>query len=410
MAQVYLTRGDLDRALALYQESLQLLEQLGDKKGKAASLSNMSNVYWELKDFAQAQSLMEQSILLSKQMGDFQGTAYSITKLGQLCQVRGDNEAALKHYLEGLDLFEHLGAQPMFMQVKQLIASLESNASPASAERPASDGDPLAQVISQARAAHQRGEIETAIQCQEQAVALARQTGQAREALVILSVLLYNLAGYYRQADRPAEAVRALEEVVALDEQTGHADLEADRQSLATARQSVSLPSEKRARLQQATSEPGIAENETPGFEAQLQAALAQVPAEQRAAAEAQMRQALEDFQRLSPEEQAGLVDAAQRQQAQAGTGIIPYEQAADQARAAALAYVRRQAPKHDVLAWLEQAASQAAEGEDPGSPWLAVAGLCLALAALIKQEPLPPVPVQYAAHFSAVQAEFKPQ
>ena len=47
MAQVFLTRGDLDRALALYQESLQLKEQIGDIKGKAASLSMMANVYWQ---------------------------------------------------------------------------------------------------------------------------------------------------------------------------------------------------------------------------------------------------------------------------------------------------------------------------------------------------------------------------
>ncbi len=38
LAGIYITHGDLERALRLYQESLQLKEQLGDKKGKAASL------------------------------------------------------------------------------------------------------------------------------------------------------------------------------------------------------------------------------------------------------------------------------------------------------------------------------------------------------------------------------------
>ena len=38
MAQVYLTCGDLDRALGLYEESLALKEQIGDRQGKAASL------------------------------------------------------------------------------------------------------------------------------------------------------------------------------------------------------------------------------------------------------------------------------------------------------------------------------------------------------------------------------------
>ncbi len=38
--------------------------------------------------------------------------------------------------------------------------------------------------------------------------------------------MLYNLAGYYSNADRHADAVNVLQEVVGLDEQTGHPDLE----------------------------------------------------------------------------------------------------------------------------------------------------------------------------------------
>ena len=85
-----------------------------------------------------------------------------------------------------------------------------------------------------------------------------------------------------------------------------------------------------------------------------------------------------------------------------------PVDQAAEQARDAALACLRQEAPKKDVLDWLEQAAGQAAQGEAPGSPWLEVAAFCRALVALLKGEPIPPVPPRYAAHFSAVQSEMK--
>jgi len=397
MAQVFLKRGDLDRALALYQESLQLKEQLGDKKGKAASLSNMANVYWEKKEYGQAQHLMEQSIEIRKQVGDLEGIAYDITKLGQLCQVRGDRETALARYHEGLAIFEKLGAQPLIAQVKQLIASLEGGASPSPTGRGRGEGDPLAQVLAQARAA---GDVQSAIGYQEQAVSLARERGQAREALVTLSVLLYNLAGYYQKAERHEDALKAMQEVVALDEQTGHEDLQSDRETLEDFRRIAAMSPEERTRLQnaQAGSAPaggaGVSD-----FERQLQAQLAQLPPEQRAAAEAQIRKAFEEFQRMSPEEQAAVLDGERRAQ---------IENAANQVRDAGVAFFRRRVPLRDVLGMLEGASRQMKQGESAGSPWLEAAALCDAIIALVKGEPVPPVPSAYAGHFAAVVSEKK--
>src|SRR5512138_3404861 len=97
----------------------------------------------------------------------------------------------------------------------------------------------------EAQAAMQRGDVGSAIAAQERAVALARARGQQREALVTLSVLLYNLTTYYAHAGRHHEAVRTLEEVVALDERTGHPDLESDRQTLERARMAAALPPEQ---------------------------------------------------------------------------------------------------------------------------------------------------------------------
>ncbi len=72
------------------------------------------------------------------------------------------------------------------------------------------------------------------------------------------------------------------------------------------------------------------------------------------------------------------------------------------------MAYVRKQAPKKDIINYLTEMSQKAAESEKPGSPWLEVAALCDALVALIKEESIPPVPAAYASHFSAVQSEMK--
>jgi tetratricopeptide (TPR) repeat protein len=243
MAQVFLTRGELDRALALYQESLQLKEQIGDIQGKAASLHQMANILIAQDEWSRAERILQESLTLSQKVGSLEDMAFATVKLGQVAAAQDDRETALARFREGLAVFERLGMPRETAQVSEMITALERG-NPATA-------DPLSQAIAQARAAAQRGEMAAAIAAQEEAVALLRRASDGRDALVALSVLLFNLAGYYRNAGRYDDAVLALEEVVALDEQTGHEDLESDRAALEQARQLAALSPEERASLSQ---------------------------------------------------------------------------------------------------------------------------------------------------------------
>ncbi len=385
MAEVFLNRDNPDRALELYQESLQLFNQLGDKKSKAASLGNMANIYIEQKNWEQAESLLLEALELVKTTNE--PPAFEIVKLGQVAQARGDIVTALTRYREGLTMFETMGMPRESQYVRKLIARLEGST--------VSNEDPLAQVIAQARDASQRGDVVSAIQYQEQAVSLARGAGEGREALVRLSVILYNLAGFYQKAERHDDAVALFEEALKVGEESGHPQVDVIRKMLEEAKRVASLSPEERAQTQSASAGSGGGDN----FEAQLQAQLAQLPPEKRAEAEAQLRKAYAEFQRMSPEEQAAVRDGQRRAQ---------IENAANLVRDAGLAYVRKQAPKRDVLNMLEESAAQMKANEKSGSPWLDVAELCLAIAALIKEESIPPVPAAYASHFSAVQSEMK--
>jgi hypothetical protein len=167
------------------------------------------------------------------------------------------------------------------------------------------------------------------------------------------------------------------------------------------------IPPTREQLRQQAGEEPASPDPDgEDGFEAQLQAQLAELPPERRTEVEAQIRKAYAEFQRISPEEKAEKLQAAQAaEEAQRRKRVDQY---ADQARDAGLAYFRKQAPKRDVLNMLEESAAQMKANEKSDSPWLEVAELCLAIAALIKDEPVPPVPAAYASHFSAVQSEMK--
>jgi len=390
MAQVYLTRGDLDRALALYQESLQIKEQIGDLQGKGASLHQMANILMQRGEWGKAEQILQESQQLAQKVGSIKHLAFATIKLGQLAQARGDAAAALSRYREGLAIHERLGMGRESAQVRQFIASLEGG------DRPAAPADPLRQLTAQARDGAQSGDIHSAIAAQEQAVALLRQaieqqSDEDRDALVALSVLLYNLAGYYGQADRHDEAVAALEQVVGLDQRTGHSDLESDRQALERARRLASLSPEERAQL---AAQPPAAD-----LNQQIQAQLAQLPPEQRAQAEAAASELARRLEQMSDEEQAQYLAAAQaagqRQQ---------IDDLAGQARDGALAALRGQTDRQALIAKIDQVAAQAAEDEQPGSPWYELAAYLRAVLALLRGERLPPVPEQYAAHIAAIQ------
>ena len=125
MAQVYVTRGDLDRALALYEESLELKEKLGDLQGKAASLSMMADLYRGRGDLDQAERLLIESLAIGRKLGQPDGIAFATVKLGQIAAARGQVADARRAYGEGLALFEQLQMPRETAQVRAMLAALD---------------------------------------------------------------------------------------------------------------------------------------------------------------------------------------------------------------------------------------------------------------------------------------------
>ncbi len=235
----------------------------------------------------------------------------------------------------------------------------------------------IEELVNQARAAALNEDWETSINAQEQAVLLCRTIGESHEGLLQLSLLLYDLAGYYQRGLRHDEAVFALEEVVLLDHRTNHPDLKSDQETLEQARQMRAM----------AAGEPQV----IAAIEAQM------------SAAEPEVRDLLEEaskqFTNLSQEERAKMdvfTDAAVTHHR--------IQQLADQTRDVAIAALRRQADAAILAEQMEFAASQASEGEMPGSPWNDVAAFIQAVAHLLRNQPVPPVPSIYASHLADIQ------
>jgi tetratricopeptide (TPR) repeat protein len=305
MAGVLETRGDLDGAMRLYEQSLASDESLGDVRGKSATLHQMAGVLVTRGDLDGAMRLYEQSLAIKERLGDVRGTSATLVMMAQIQFARGDHETALRNARESLRLLQAMGAAPDAAKaaeiVQQMEAALAGGASPQPAaftparlvgaligavvrvqrgQMPAADlradlerlsaeatltpittallaaldgaADAAATLLVAAEpllaqgAAAERADAlagignlaallddhATELRAREAAVAAFRAAGDDRQSLVNLSIALYNLAMLYARQGNHVAAVPLLEEVVALDERTGHPDLASDRAKL----------------------------------------------------------------------------------------------------------------------------------------------------------------------------------
>ena len=102
-------QGDLPAARSLYEQSLRLFQELGDKPMVATVLYALSSVAYQLGDLPGARPLAEQSLALRRELHDSGGIARSLRGLGFMSLVEGDLPAARSLYEQSLTLQRQLG-------------------------------------------------------------------------------------------------------------------------------------------------------------------------------------------------------------------------------------------------------------------------------------------------------------
>jgi tetratricopeptide (TPR) repeat protein len=109
MAQVIAQQGDIQRAIALRQQSLELYERIGDVGGKAATLGNMAQVIAQQGDIQRAIALRQQSLELYERIGDVGGKAATLGNMAQVIAQQGDIQRAIALRQQSLELYERIG-------------------------------------------------------------------------------------------------------------------------------------------------------------------------------------------------------------------------------------------------------------------------------------------------------------
>ncbi len=101
---IYESLGELNQALILSQQSLDLLRAIGDRHGEAASLHQMSIIYQSLGELKQALTLSQQSLDLNRTIDNREGEAASLVQMARIYQSVGELNQALTLSQESLKL------------------------------------------------------------------------------------------------------------------------------------------------------------------------------------------------------------------------------------------------------------------------------------------------------------------
>ncbi|HLM98400.1 MAG TPA: tetratricopeptide repeat protein [Bryobacteraceae bacterium] len=109
MAGVIATQGDIERALQLWQQSLEIEERIGDVKGKAATLHQMAGVIATQGDIERALQLWQQSLEIEERIGDVLGKAATLHQMAWAIARQGDIERALQLWQQSLEIKERIG-------------------------------------------------------------------------------------------------------------------------------------------------------------------------------------------------------------------------------------------------------------------------------------------------------------
>jgi predicted ATPase/class 3 adenylate cyclase len=103
------TQGAIASARLLHEESLAIRRELGSRGSIARSLNNLGNVALDQGDYAAARQLFEETLEITRELGDRWSIANSLNNLGEVAYAQADYPAARTLHEECLAIMRELG-------------------------------------------------------------------------------------------------------------------------------------------------------------------------------------------------------------------------------------------------------------------------------------------------------------
>ncbi|MEW5936597.1 MAG: tetratricopeptide repeat protein [Candidatus Thermoplasmatota archaeon] len=106
----YWKKGELDKAMSLFQTALKTFEETGaEQKDIGNALRAMGNIHLSKGEYDDALQYYEKSMAVMEKVDDKYGIAAALNNIGIVHLYRGELEKALEYYGRSLEMFEKIG-------------------------------------------------------------------------------------------------------------------------------------------------------------------------------------------------------------------------------------------------------------------------------------------------------------
>lgn len=108
LGSIFEVKGEHDKAIKIFNESLKEFYELGNKRGIASSFLNLGNVHLDKGNFEEAARDLKQSLKIYKELKDKSGIASALLQLGNIYMNRSNIDKAVKYFNQSLEIFKEL--------------------------------------------------------------------------------------------------------------------------------------------------------------------------------------------------------------------------------------------------------------------------------------------------------------
>ncbi|MEM6264909.1 MAG: tetratricopeptide repeat protein, partial [Bacteroidota bacterium] len=106
---IYMNKGDYQKAMEYFSQSLKIREEMGNNSGIASSLSNIGTIYKNQGRYDKSLEYYFKSLRISEKLGNKSGIANSLNNIGYVYMNQGDYNRSIANYSKSLKIREEMG-------------------------------------------------------------------------------------------------------------------------------------------------------------------------------------------------------------------------------------------------------------------------------------------------------------
>ena len=101
--------GNYNLALPLYEQSLKIRQEIGDRKGEGTTLNNISQIHDAKGNYDTALGYLKKALKIQQEIGDRNGEGTTLNNISLIHSAKGDYDTALAYLEQSLKITQEIG-------------------------------------------------------------------------------------------------------------------------------------------------------------------------------------------------------------------------------------------------------------------------------------------------------------